>query len=325
MVKVRAHSNIALIKYWGKRNEKLKLPVHNSLSMTLDRLYTETQLQFDTGLRSDRLILNGAEAPEAMQQRVQAYLDRLRALYPDASPDAAEIHSHNAFPTGAGLASSASAFAALAAAWTQAAGLQLSKQEISRLARLGSGSACRSVFGGFVEWQAGQREDGGDSFAVPLELEWPLQLLVLVVSAEHKAVGSGRGMRQSVESSPYYPAWVESHGQDLHALKAGLKAQDFEQVGEIMEHNALKMHASAMVARPSVLYWQPSSVALIHHIQALRAQGHSCYFTMDAGPNVKVLLPPESSEHTLQALSEHPAVQKHFLCRPGPGLQVLES
>lgn len=330
MITVRAHSNIALIKYWGKRDAALKLPLNGSISLTLDQLYTETRLGYDPSLRRDQLFLNGEPASESMRQRVSGFLDLLRSHF--GFQHFAEVHSHNSFPTGAGLASSASAFAALALAATTAQGLQLAPAEVSRWARQGSGSACRSLFGGFVEWRAGERPDGQDSFAQPLEIAWPVQMLVLVLQQQHKAVGSGDGMARTVASSPLYPGWLASIEADLADMRASLQAQDFEAVGSLMEHNALKMHASALAARPAVLYWQPETLAILHLIWQLRAEGHACYATLDAGPNVKVLLPPASpamqqtpaTQQTIERLIAHPAVQQHFLCQMGPAAQILE-
>lgn len=334
MIKVRAHSNIALIKYWGKRSQNLKTPLNNSISMTLDQLYTETELCYKPELSADRLFLNGERALPAMEQRVQGFMNVLRQSLGFSA--FAEIHSTNFFPTGAGLASSASAFAALTLAAVKGQGQDLSTEVLSRLARQGSGSACRSLLGGFVEWQAGQREDGLDSFAVSLPSSsphtspWKPIMVVLVLTSAHKAIGSGDGMQRTVDTSPLYASWLDSVAVDLSDMRAGIRDQDFEKVGELMEHNALKMHATALAARPSVLYWEPASVALIHHIQGLRQEGVPCYLTMDAGPNVKVLLPPVSPSLSaaqqvqyIQQIIEHPAVTQHFVCQPGPEAQVI--
>lgn len=329
MTKVRAHSNIALIKYWGKRSAALKTPLNNSISMTLDQLYTETEVQYLPDLSADQLFLNGERAQPAMEQRVRVFLDHLRQRLDFQAY--ARVDSQNVFPTGAGLASSASAFAALTLAAVLARGLSLSSVELSRLARQGSGSASRSLFGGFVEWQAGVREDGEDSHAVPLAVDWSPLMVVLVLTSAHKAIGSGDGMQRTVDTSPLYGSWLASIDQDLKEMRAGLQAQDFEKVGTLMEHNALKMHATALASRPAVLYWQPESVAVILHVQQLRQQGVPCYLTMDAGPNVKVLLPPVGDGVTpaqqarwVAQLTDHPAVQQHFVCAPGPAAHALQ-
>lgn len=324
MITVRAHSNIALIKYWGKRHEALRLPTNGSLSLTLDKLFTETSLDYSSDLSADELILNGESVSGKMLVRVQRFMQIVRDRY--GLTEFARIESVNHFPTGAGLASSASAFAALALAATTAAGLEHDSRELSILARLGSGSACRSVYSGFSEWLPGIQADGEDSFAEPLNLDWPLNMAVLILHPQPKDTGSGDGMAATVNSSPLYAGWLASVGDDLERLKAGLVARDLESVGTIMEHNALKMHATAMASQPAVIYWQPETLALIHHVRKLRAQGHACWFTIDAGPNLKVLLPPDaetSAPATLKALREHPAVQELLLCGPGPGAYVI--
>lgn len=321
MIYARAHSNIALIKYWGKRDAVLKLPVNGSLSLTLDQLYTDTQVIYDPDLKQDQLILDRQTAPEAMRQRVSHFLDRVRRHF--GFDDYARVISTNSFPTGAGLASSASAFAALALASTQARGLELSEIALSRLAREGSGSACRSIYGGFAEWLPGQASDGRDSYAVPLNLDWDLWMLVLVLNQDHKPTGSGEGMQRTVDSSPLYAGWRESLPVDLTRMREALHLRQLRQVGELMEHSSLKMHATALAAQPAVIYWQPETLSLMQTVYQLRAEGHCCYFTMDAGPNVKVLM-PAGSEQTLAALQAHPAVQQAYLCKPGPAAHLRE-
>ncbi|PKL76024.1 MAG: diphosphomevalonate decarboxylase [Candidatus Melainabacteria bacterium HGW-Melainabacteria-1] len=324
MLIVRAHSNIALIKYWGKRSEPLRLPCNGSLSLTLDKLYTDTSLNFVDGLRADTLTLNGALATDGILARVRRFMDLVRGRY--GLSDYAAIESINHFPTGAGLASSASGFAALALAATAAAGLKLSATELSILARLGSGSACRSIFAGFAEWLPGTAADGSDSYAVTFETDFAPSMAVLILAPGPKPTSSGDGMARTVETSPLYAGWQQAVNADLKAIKLALAAQDLEAVGTIMERNALTMHATALAAQPAVLYWLPQTVALIHHVRELRAQGHPCWLTIDAGPNLKVLLPPLAETHataTLKALREHPAVQDLILCRPGPAAHVL--
>src|SRR5690625_3856942 len=163
----KAHTNIALIKYWGKRDESLILPTNNSLSLTLDAFYTTTKVQFDLELEEDIFNLDGQVVQGVQYDRVKQFLDMIRA-YADQLNIFAKVDSTNTVPTAAGFASSASGFAALAAASTHALGLDLSDQELSRLTRMGSGSACRSIYGGFAEWEQGQKEDGSDSYAVPI-------------------------------------------------------------------------------------------------------------------------------------------------------------
>lgn len=320
---VRAHSNIALIKYWGKRSESLRLPTNGSLSLTLDGLFTETGLSY-TDQPADSLRLNGETVAGPMLQRVAAFLQLVRTRY--GLRQFAAVESRNHFPTGAGLASSASAFAALALAATAAAGLELDPRELSILARLGSGSACRSICPGFAEWHAGVAADGSDSFAEALDIDWAPNMAVLILNPAPKPLGSADGMARTVATSPLYAGWFDAVRQDLREIHLALRARDLEAVGTIMERNALTMHASALAARPAVLYWQPETLALMQHVWALRQAGHACWFTIDAGPNLKVLLPPDAETQaagTLAALRAHAAVRELILCRPGPGVSRI--
>ena len=207
-------SRIALIKYWGKRDERLFLPTNSSVSMTLDGLYTETAVTFDPALDADAFTLNGTPGVGKEAAQVYAFLDKVRALA--GITTRARVASENHVPTAAGLASSASGFAALAAAASQAAGLNLAPDALSRLARQGSGSACRSIFGGFVTWRMGEREDGLDSHGVPLAPadHWPLRMLVTVLEDAPKPVKSRDGMRETVRTSPFYPGWLATANAD---------------------------------------------------------------------------------------------------------------
>lgn len=319
----QAHSNIALIKYWGKRDEALKLPQNGSISLTLDALWTRTRVTFLPELGLDQLFLNGQMAPESQRIKVQRFLDLLRQQA--EIPGLARVESENNFPTGAGLASSASGFAALALAASQAAGLNLTGPALSRLARQGSGSACRSLYGGFVEWQRGEAADGSDSYALPLDenTNWPLCMAVLVLNDLPKALSSGDGMAQTVATSPLYPAWLASLTGDLAEMRRAIAARDFTALGELMEHNALKMHATALAARPAVIYWQPQTLALLSRIRDLRAAGLECYATIDAGPNLKVLMREADWPPFEQAVANWPELKSLIPCRPGPGARVL--
>lgn len=320
----QAHSNIALIKYWGKRDECLKLPHNSSISLTLDALWTRTRVEWLPSHQPDRLYLNGQVAPENQRRKVQTFIDRLRQRY--GCSGAVEVRSENNFPTGAGLASSASGFAALALAASAAAGLKLSACELSRLAREGSGSACRSIYGGFVEWQRGQLADGSDSVAVPLEEtpDWPLVMAVLILNEHPKPLSSSEGMARTVKTSPLYAGWLDSIAQDLSQMRQAIAQRDFHTLGALMEHNALKMHATALAARPAVLYWQAETLTLIQRVQQLRAEGLACYFTIDAGPNLKVLMPASDWPAFAEACSTYPEILRILPCRPGPGAHLLE-
>ncbi|WP_293368353.1 diphosphomevalonate decarboxylase [Nevskia sp.] len=305
----QAHPNIALIKYWGKRDLPLNLPVVGSLSITLDTLWTRTSVRFGNDLLTDRLSLNGREDAKQLR-KVSACLDLLRAR---AGTEArAEVVSHNNFPTGAGLASSASGFAALVVAADAALGLGLPQGTLSEFARRGSGSASRSIFGGYVEWALGERPDGEDSVARPIldAQAWPLRVAVAITSTAEKAIGSTEGMNRTADTSPYQRAWIDTQEADLAEARAAIVARDFERLADISEFSCLKMHALAMAAKPGLLYWNAATMAAMHAVRALRASGVPVFFTIDAGPQVKAICLPSAAVQVAAALREVPGVLK---------------
>lgn len=281
-----APSNIALCKYWGKRDAALNVPVNSSLSVSLGHLGTHTALS--RAERSDIIVLNGSDVdPQTpFGQRLQAYLD----LFRPTSDFYFHINTQNNFPTAAGLASSASGYAALVLALDEFFGWSLDTSALSILARLGSGSASRSVYSGFVQWHRGDRTDGMDSYAEALPQLWPeLRLAVVTVSSDTKPVSSTEGMKQTVATSTLYNAWPQKATRDIELLRSAIAHNDFDLLGKTAESNALAMHATMIDTQPPVLYWLPETVKLFHQIWELRSRGHSFYFTIDAGPNVKIL------------------------------------
>ena len=303
----QAQPNIALIKYWGKRDLALNLPVVGSLSITLDTLWTRTEVRFDPGLDADRMTLNGREDARQLR-RASHCLDLLRARAGVSTR--AHILSTNNFPTGAGLASSASGFAALVLAADAALGLNLPRAVLSVLARRCSGSAARSIFGGYVEWAHGERADGEDSVARPIldAASWPLNVAVAITSTAEKAIGSTEGMNRTADTSPYQRAWIETQDADLAEARAAIVARDFERLADISEHSCLKMHALALAAKPGLLYWNAATVAAMHRVRQLRAQGLPVFFTIDAGPQLKAVCLPSASAAVATALREVPGV-----------------
>lgn len=320
----RAHSNIALIKYWGKRNEALVLPYNSSLSITLNELYSDTTVRFDASLKSDVFMLNGQPATEREQGRVSEFLNHVRQLG-NVSCHAA-VNSQNQVLTAQGMASSASGFAALACAATAALGLQMNAQSLSRLARLGSGSACRSIYGGFVEWTKGVRSDGLDSHATPIACEdhWDLRILFTITSTSEKQVSSREGMRRTSNTSAFYGEWLATVDRDLKEAKHSVIHREFNRLGQVAEANALKMHATMLTANPPFWYWNETTIRVMNQIQSLRDTGIPAYFTMDAGSNVAVLCEPESVQAVRTHLETIPGVQKVVECRPGPKPTLLK-
>jgi diphosphomevalonate decarboxylase len=319
---VRARANIALVKYWGKADPELNIPAVGSISITLDRLWSDTEVEFDATLTGDTLLLDGSSRPEQLE-RVSRSLDLLRER---AGVDTyARVTSENNFPTGAGLASSASGFAALTTAAAHALQLDLSPRELSIVARQGSGSAARSIFGGYVEMVAGSAADGRDSFAEPLLAAdaWPLEVIIAITGRGEKEVGSRDGMERSASTSPYYPAWVATSESDLRAGRDAILAHDFDALAEIAEHNCLKMHAAAMANRPPLIYWNPATVACIQAVVALRASGLPVFFTIDAGPQLKAVCAPGARDTVVNALRDVPGVIDVVVSGLGPGVEIL--
>ena len=317
----KAHTNIALIKYWGKRNEELILPTNSSLSVTLDGFYTETTVHFKEDLKKDVFTLNDEVITDVAYDRVTKYLDLFRA-YTGRKNLFAEIHSINKVPTAAGFASSASGFAALAAATQKALNLDLSDEELSKFTRRGSGSACRSIYGGFVEWQMGEKDDGSDSYAVPIAPQdhWDIRVAAVVVTAKEKDVSSRVGMKRTVDTSVFYDGWLQSHPKDLADIKVGIQQKDFEKVGAIAEANCLKMHATTLGAIPPFTYWQDTTMTVMQTVQSLRKKGIPAYFTIDAGPNVKVLYLPEHEKEVVETLKETNGVTEVIVSKVGQGI-----
>jgi diphosphomevalonate decarboxylase len=315
----QAHANIALAKYWGKLDDAENLPATPSLSLTLDRLFSRTKVSFEPGLSEDTVVLDGTRASEPRRARVSALLDRVRKLA--GFGHRAEVRSFNNFPTASGLASSASGFAALAFAATHAAGLELAPSAISDLARQSSASAARSLFGGLVELGAGERVASPLSPASPLDL----RLVVAVVTAESKAVGSTDGMRLTRETSPYYGAWVAHAPAVFERIRAGLLEGSFSAVGEATEQSALLMHASMFGADPPLVYLSSTTFAILERLRSLREAGTLAYGTMDAGPHVKVLCLPESVARVVSSLEEIPAVRETIICAAGPSAHLIEA
>lgn len=318
-----ATSNIALVKYWGKRDVALNLPATGSISVTLDRLTSRTAVRFDAALDEDVFRFDGAEAP-AMGRRVSGFLDLVRELAD--TPLRARVDTHNDFPTGAGLASSASGFAALALACDEALGLHLSSAQLSALARRGSGSAARSLIGGFAEMRPGSAADGSDAHAVQLEppTHVPLRVLVAITTTSGKSVGSTEGMRRTEETSPFYASWLDAAPADLDAMRTALADADLARIGALAESNALRMHAVMLGARPPLLYWNPATVQVMEAVQAMRSDGLPAWFTIDAGPQVKVLCAPPEADEIEARLRGLEGVRDVIATAPGEGARVLE-
>ncbi len=318
-----AHPNIAFIKYWGNRDNSIRLPSNGSISMNLSGIQTQTRVRFDPDLQQDTLMINGLESSGKARERVTLFLDAVRRLA--GSTMSAEVESVNNFPTGAGIASSAAAFAALGLAASTALGLQLNTTELSRLARLGSGSACRSIPGGFVEWMAGTQDS--DSYAVSIAPadHWDLYDCIAIVHTRHKEVGSSEG-HQLANSSPLQAARVTDAPRRLDICRQAILKRDFDTFATIVELDSTIMHSVMMTSSPSLFYWQPASLVVMNAIREKRSHdGWPVCYTLDAGPNVHVLTTSDHRNKVMDLLLAMDGVELVIPCPPGGGATLLQA
>ncbi len=314
-----AHPNIALIKYWGKRDLVRNIPAVGSLSITLDTLRTKTR--FDKA-QSDSLSING-RSRDKDTVRVRKNLDDLRALcVRGAGP--VMVTSEVNFPVAAGLASSASGFAALVVAANEYWDIGLDTLALARRAGAASGSAARSIYGGFVRLDIPEKADD-EIHLEPLlgAADWPLELVIAVTSTEEKAVGSTEAMLRSAETSPYYPAWVDNQTADLDEAQSALANRDFQRLAEVSEFNCLKMHALTLSSRPALVYWNATTMALIAKVRDLRTAGIGVFFTIDAGPQIKAVCLPGEASKVAKVFAEQPGVVEVLRTGLGAGARVL--
>jgi diphosphomevalonate decarboxylase len=309
-----AHPNIAFIKYWGNCDPQARIPANGSISMNLGGLETRTTVTFEPSLKSDMLILNGQSVSGTSSSRASEFLDRVRGMA--GLKEFARIESENNFPMGAGIASSASAFAALALASSTAAGLNLDEAALSRLARTGSGSACRSIPGGFVEWLADGCDPDSGAVSIASPEHWDLCDCVAVISREHKPTGSTEG-HALAHTSPLQKARVDGAPQRLTQCRNAILARDFEAFAEVTELDNNLMHAVMMTSRPQLIYWQPATIAIMKAVQSWRAAGLAACYTIDAGPNVHVICERADQEQVEARLRQITGVQDVLVAKPG--------
>jgi len=321
-VTAKAHTNIALVKYWGKKDAALMLPQNGSISLTLDHFYTQTSVSFDAHLSADQVYFNHQLLPAAKAARISRFLDLVRHRSGQAT--FATVQTENHVPTSAGLASSASGFAALAGAASRAAGLRLDAAGLSRLARRASGSPTRSIFGGFVEWHTGH--DDQSSYAEVLQdpVNWDIQMNAVVLKATQKPISSTDGMARVVATSPYYPAWVTTAETDLKRMRQAIIARDLTAVGQIAETNAMRMHALNLSADPAFNYFTADTLTAIQAVSDLRSHGINCYYTLDAGPNVKIICAGQDTNVIMTRLQQHFDADQLIVAKPGPGITITE-
>ncbi|MXZ22281.1 MAG: diphosphomevalonate decarboxylase [Caldilineaceae bacterium SB0665_bin_25] len=336
----RAGSNIAFIKYWGVADagEDLNIPLNNSISMTLADAHTTTTVAWDdcANLPADTVAIDGVQLEGGPAERIVAHLDRLRALA--GVRYKARVVSNNNFPMASGIASSASGFAALTVAGAAALGLQLDATRLSAVARQGSGSASRSLFGGFVEWERGwgggeseeeRREESLlDSRSVARQLHsedhWALRDVIAIVSTGAKRVSSSSGHRLAA-TSPLNAARTQCVGEWLKTVRRAIAERDICLLGPVLELDALAMHGVMMTSTPSLLYWQPGTLEVLQAVRSWREdEGVPVYFTIDAGPNVHLICEADSADEVERRVGALPAVERVLTSGPGTGPQLLD-
>lgn len=312
-----AQPNIALIKYWGKRDVARNLPAVGSISITLSELRTQMSVDLDTDLSGDVLYVNGDEEPHFLS-RISACLNNVLG----EQRSFARINSHSNFPIAAGLASSASAFSAVTMAAAGAAGLSLSTRELARFAGRASGSAARSLYGGFVEL----KNDGDTIELVSLTdaESWPLQVVVAITDTGSKAIGSTEAMEISRKTSPFYNDWVLRQASDLDTARTAIEQRDFAGLAAIAEHNCLKMHSIMWASRPPIVYWKSATMRCLQTVRRLQGEGCSVFFTIDAGPQVKAVCLPEDTEVVREALLATPGVMQVMTSGLGAGARLVK-
>jgi diphosphomevalonate decarboxylase len=329
-VTAAAHPNLALVKYWGQQDHRIYIPINNSISVNLSALRTVTTVAFDPGLSDDVVTLNTQPADQSTHQRVSDHLDRIRVLA--GINDNARVVTRNDFPLSVGFASSASGFAALSLAASRAAGLVLSEHELSILARKGSGSACRSIPDGFVEWQAGY--DDATSFAVSIASRdyWQLAVVSVPVSHQPKNISSLEG-HIAAQTSPFIKSRLAQVTESLRIVREGLRLRDITELGMAVEREAVAFHAIAMTSRPlhqpwmsGIYYWEAETIRLIQAVQRWRYDGLPVYFTLDAGPTVHLLCETQHLYELIQSLhQELDWLQDDVIISyPGQGAWIIE-
>jgi diphosphomevalonate decarboxylase len=321
----RAGSNIAFIKYWGVADPRRNLPLNNSISMTLDALHSTTTVEWDvTGaLSTDQVTIDGARVEGKKAERVSQHLDLIRGLA-GGRRHRARVASRNNFPMASGIASSASAFAALTVAACAALDLPFDRTRLSTIARRGSGSASRSLFGGYVEWERGRDDETSAAHQIFPAEYWNLRDVVAIISTVEKPVSSQSGHTMAL-SSPLNAGRIDSLYVALQEVRAALSLRDFNRLGAVIEQDALAMHAVMMTSTPSLLYWQPGTLEVLHAVRRWREEdGLPVYFTIDAGPNVHLICEPSFERELLKRLQSLSGVRAVLTSGPGDEAKIID-
>jgi diphosphomevalonate decarboxylase len=319
----KAHSNIALVKYWGKKgDENLRLPVNSSMSVALDSAYTLTTVEWDAQLEQDEVGMIDDTFSEKEKVKVSKHLDRVREMA--GITTRARVVSKNNFPKAAGMASSASGFAALSMAAASAAGLELSSKELSILARKGSGSASRSIPGGIARWNAGESSETSYAERVEFPEDWKIKiLLVMAEDTSAKKVGSTEGMAIA-PTSPYFDLAVSEGKKDIERIKQAMDENNWSGFGRVIENECYRLHMMCMTSQPNILYWKGMTVEVFQALYTLRDEGIEAFFTVDAGPHVHVICKEDEAEQVKEKLSEIDGIKTVVECGVGPEARTVE-
>lgn len=318
-----APANIAFIKYWGKKNDNLRLPANGSLSMSLDKCTTTTTVEFDKKYRKDSFEILGDTVSDKEQARVSNYLSRLRKMA--KSKFFARVVSRNSFPKSTGIAASASGFAALSVAASSALELKLSEKKLSILARLGSGSACRSIPDGFVEWREGNSNETSFAYSIYPPSYWDLRDILLIISAEQKRVPTTRGQEASRETSIFYRPRIDQARRLLPLLKKAFVKKNLEEVGKIIEKDTINMHCVMMTTNPPLFYWSPKTLEIIKNVYLWREEGVPVYFAIDAGPNVHLICEGGNEKSVLEKVKKIKGINKIIVNKPAKGSHLINN
>ncbi|MBI4089629.1 MAG: diphosphomevalonate decarboxylase [Candidatus Levybacteria bacterium] len=315
-----APSNIAFIKYWGKKDEVLRLPENGSISMNLSNLLTTTTVEFNTSFKEDEIIINNQKEPNDDSRAIK-HLDRVRKIA--KIKQKAKVVTQNNFPTGTGLSSSASGFAALTLTAAKAAGLNLSEKELSILARQGSGSACRSIPDGFVEWLDGDTSERSYAISLYKPDYWDIVDVVAVVSRNKKEVSTTEGQKLA-KSSPFFPVRLKNIKEKIKLIKKYLAKKDFKNFGELVEGEALELHSIMLTSTPSLIYLLPGSLHVMHMVKRWRQEGLPVYFTVNTGQDIHLICQKKDAQEVVKRAETISEVQKTIINLPSQGAYLTE-
>ncbi len=316
-----APSNIAFIKYWGKKDEKLRLPENGSISMNLSNLLTTTTVEFSKDFKKDTLIYNGV--PEDVRDnRAIDHVDRIRKLA--KSQLRVKVVTENNFPSGTGLSSSASGFAALTLAAVSALGLRLSEKELSILARQGSGSACRSIPNGFVEWVDGDTSETSYAKSIFYKDHWDVRDIVVVVSTDKKEVATSEGQK-GARGSQFFEVRKAAMAKKIKDCKKFLKEKNFEKLGELIESEALELHSIMLTSHPSLIYLLPETLRIMRMVKRWRIEGLPVYFTLNTGQNIHLIVEGKNTAKVVKKLRDLPNVLEIIENKASSGAHLSDS